>query len=88
MVVVDLSAIRKITGGGEVHRAGQKSLNTDFVMISNCRKCRFHLYAPRPFSFQDLHEHPLGASRLSFLLALLRGLDARETPSLSTSEYL
>lgn len=63
-------------------------LITDFVMISNCGKCRFFLYAPKPFSFQDLHEHPLGASRLSFLLSLLRSLDARKTPSLSTSEYL
>ncbi|MNL63053.1 hypothetical protein D3C87_1871420 [compost metagenome] len=61
---------------------------TDFVIILDCRKSPIHLYAPRPFSFQDLHEHPLGASRLSFLFALPRALDARETPGLSTSEQL
>jgi hypothetical protein len=62
--------------------------STDFVMISDCRKSPLHLYAPRPFSFQDLHEHPLGAPQLPFLPVLPRGVDAREASGLPTSEYL
>jgi hypothetical protein len=52
--------------------------STDFEMIFGCRNYPDQLYDPSPFSIQDLHEHPHGASRLPFPFAPTRVLDARQ----------
>jgi hypothetical protein len=60
---------------------------TDFEIICDWGKARFCLYASRPFFFQDLHEHPLGASQLSVSHAPRRGLDALAASGFPTPDY-